>query len=46
MWLFIYVLQGPSLIPSGRSTQVAKKHLSNTVLAKSIKVYMDNPTSG
>ncbi|CDQ86114.1 unnamed protein product [Oncorhynchus mykiss] len=29
---------GPSLIPSGRSTQVAKKHLSNTVLAKSIKV--------
>ncbi|XP_041712170.2 nephrocystin-4 isoform X2 [Coregonus clupeaformis] len=30
--------QGPSLIPSGRSTQVPKKHLSNTVLAKSIKV--------
>ncbi|XP_034151686.1 nephrocystin-4 isoform X2 [Esox lucius] len=30
--------QGPSLIPSGRSSHVAKKRLPNTVLAKSIKV--------
>ncbi|XP_062315701.1 nephrocystin-4-like isoform X2 [Osmerus eperlanus] len=32
------VPQGPSFLPTGRQAQVAKKHQSNTILAKTVKV--------